>query len=99
MFDIHPGAFYPPPAIRSTVLRLDNDPKFPEADHEGIDKTAHLLFMNRRKKVRTILKNAVKKGIITDFQDNQDLMELRPGALSLEMYHTLSKTLIDKWVN
>jgi len=74
-FDIGPGAFNPPPRVRSTVIRINprTEPKFPIADETAWEQLVALAFTMRRKTMRRIL-----KGILTE--DEIRGIDLDPGA-------------------
>ena len=57
-FDIGPGAFSPPPRVRSTLVRiaLRETPAFDLRDPEGFRRIVALAFSMRRKTLRRILK-------------------------------------------
>ncbi len=57
-FDIGPGAFKPPPAVWSTLIRIRplSTPKFAIADEDSFRRLVALAFSMRRKTLRRILK-------------------------------------------
>ncbi len=60
-FDIGPGAFSPPPKVRSTFVRVipRQQPKFSIVDEEKFARIVALLFSMRRKTLRRILKDEI----------------------------------------
>ena len=57
LFDLPPGAFFPPPKVTSTVVRLT--PRFPREDipWEILEKVTKAAFSQRRKMLRSSLKS------------------------------------------
>jgi len=98
-FDLPPGAFSPPPAVYSTVVRIDpRPPLFPVDDRSVYAEVVKILYAGRRKTVRSILKNA--GGIfgadrIASLLSALDpaILSSRPEELYLEDYATISNAL------
>ncbi len=99
LFSIPPGAFFPTPKVDSTVLKLDYDPVFDEATLAKIDKTASLVFSYRRKTIRSILKQSVKQGLLSDVPREHEEDGRRPGKMDLEEIKMLSLTLSPYWTD
>ena len=60
LFTLPPTAFSPPPAVYSTVLRLDFAPRFTElgVDHTPFDRFLHACFAQKRKTLANNLRTA-----------------------------------------
>ena len=60
LFTLPPGAFSPPPAVFSTVLRLDFAPRFAELDvpFEGFNRFLRSTFAQKRKTLANNLRSA-----------------------------------------
>lgn len=67
-FDIGPGAFSPPPKVRSTVVRITprRQPKFEIADQAAFERLVALAFSMRRKTMRRILKGRLTETEIAE---------------------------------
>ena len=62
LFDVAPGAFTPPPKVMSSVVRLTPLPApRVEVDMAKLDKVLRLIFGQRRKMLRGVLKGAVSE--------------------------------------
>ena len=55
-FLVPPKCFYPPPKVDSAVIRFDLEKKFPHIDEEAFFKLVRTGFMQRRKMVKSTLK-------------------------------------------
>ncbi|MDR2855457.1 MAG: 16S ribosomal RNA methyltransferase A [Methanomicrobiales archaeon] len=99
-FDLSRNAFFPQPAVGSSVLKLQpKDPLFYIADREVYAKVVRELFSKRRKMVRTILAAAAPvfgEEKITELLSRLDpeILESRPENLYLEDYATIANQLI-----
>jgi 16S rRNA (adenine1518-N6/adenine1519-N6)-dimethyltransferase len=67
-FDIGPGAFSPPPKVRSTLVRIvvRRQPKFVIADQAAYARLVALAFSMRRKTLRRILKGRLTESTLAD---------------------------------
>lgn len=67
-FDIGPGAFNPPPKVRSTLVRIvvRRQSKFVIADQEAFRRLVALAFSMRRKTLRRILKGRLSESELSD---------------------------------
>jgi 16S rRNA (adenine1518-N6/adenine1519-N6)-dimethyltransferase len=67
-FDIGPGAFSPPPKVRSTLVRIvpRRQPKFVIADQAAFATLVALAFSMRRKTLRRILKGRLTESELAD---------------------------------
>lgn len=62
LFDVGPGAFTPPPKVMSSVVRLTPLPApRAEVDMVKLDKVLRLIFGQRRKMLRGVLKGVVSE--------------------------------------
>ncbi len=87
LFTIEPGAFSPPPKVRSAVIRLTRKPSPPEIDDEkAFFHTVKTAFNQRRKTLRNSLK-ALSAGRDFPFSDK------RPEQLSWEQFIELHHSL------
>jgi len=89
-FDIGPGAFQPPPKVRSTFLRIVplSTPKFRIADEAAFARLVALAFSMRRKTLRRILKGRVDADTLAaaGFEPTA-----RPETLAAEEFARLSE--------
>lgn len=98
-FDLPPGAFTPPPAVYSTVVRIEpRPPLFPVDDRAVYAEVVKTLYAGRRKTVRSILKNTGSvfgtDSIATLLSElDPAILSSRPEALYLEDYATISNIL------
>ncbi|MRR08488.1 ribosomal RNA small subunit methyltransferase A [bacterium] len=64
LFDVPPGAFFPPPKVTSSVIRLTpRTPLFDPEDAPGFFEFVKRLFQTRRKMLRATLRNLGYHGI------------------------------------
>jgi 16S rRNA (adenine1518-N6/adenine1519-N6)-dimethyltransferase len=93
-FDLPRLAFSPPPAVTSTVLKLQpKDPLFYIADRGVYAAVVRELFSKRRKMVRTILALsafAKEKVALALSELDSEILDSRPEKLYLEDYATIS---------
>ena len=98
-FDLPPGAFSPPPAVRSTVIWIEpRDPLFPVNDRKVYEEIVRELFSRRRKTVQSTLKALAgrfgKEKIDLVIGDlDPEILSSRPEALYLEDFATISNKL------
>lgn len=65
LFDVAPGAFTPPPKVMSSVVRLTPLPHLREdVDTAKLDKLLRLVFSQRRKMLRSVLKGHIEEATI-----------------------------------
>jgi 16S rRNA (adenine1518-N6/adenine1519-N6)-dimethyltransferase len=62
LFDIPPGAFYPPPKVVSSLLRLERRPQplVPPGEREAFFRVVRAGFSSPRKQVRNALANGLQ---------------------------------------
>ena len=98
-FDLPPGAFSPPPAVYSTVVRIEpRPPLFPVNDRDVYAEVVKILYAGRRKTVRSILKNTggiFGADLIASLLSGLDpaILSSRPEELYLEDYATIANAL------
>lgn len=95
LFDVPPGAFYPPPQVNSSIVKLVPYHDIPHTAHDyqhfaNIVKEA---FSHRRKTLRNSLKNLVSDA---DWQKITIDSQLRPEQLSVEDYLKISNHFFNK---
>ncbi len=96
LFELPPGAFSPPPQVRSAVVHLiPREPFFPIHDRRMYADVVRALFSHRRKTVRNGLKSAV--GMIERERVErmlsglpEEILASRPEALYLEDFATIT---------
>lgn len=98
-FDLPPGAFSPPPAVHSTVVRIEpRPPLFPVANRGVYADLVRVLFAGRRKTIRSIMKNTGsvfgEEQVLNLLHDlDPAILASRPEALYLEDYATIANLL------
>jgi 16S rRNA (adenine1518-N6/adenine1519-N6)-dimethyltransferase len=92
LFDLPPGAFSPPPKVKSSIVHLVPKNLSPENLQllPYIERITHAAFGQRRKMIRTSLSSVLKQEQIID---NNIPVTARAEELSLEDYIQLAKTL------
>jgi 16S rRNA (adenine1518-N6/adenine1519-N6)-dimethyltransferase len=99
LFRVPPSAFYPPPKVRSAVVRIDvaPEPRAPVDDVEAFFRVARAGFSTRRKQLR----NAFANGLRIAPREAGELLDaagvdpaLRPQALPLEAWAALARAWI-----
>ena len=96
LFDVRPRAFYPPPKVTSSVLRLDvrSEPLVPPAEREHFFAVVRAGFSAPRKQLR----NALAQGLRRPAADVETLIiaagvapTLRPEDLTIDDWLRLSR--------
>lgn len=92
LFDISPAAFYPPPQVQSTMVRLIpyRTLPFPAKNYKLFESIVRDAFGQRRKTLRNSLKKIVPDGV---WQQLAIDPALRPENLGVEAFVTISNTL------
>ncbi len=80
IFNLDPGAFNPPPKVKSTVIRLNRKEHFPKVDYKKYRTLVKLAFGQRRKKMRNTIGHMFSKETIKSHKFFQE----RPEQLSVE---------------
>jgi 16S rRNA (adenine1518-N6/adenine1519-N6)-dimethyltransferase len=85
LFNVNPGSFFPPPAVKSTVIRLvRNERKELKCNHDLFKRVVKMAFNQRRK----VLSNSLK-GILL-FLDDDPVWRLRPEQLGVDAFIDLT---------
>ncbi|MFP3872451.1 MAG: 16S rRNA (adenine(1518)-N(6)/adenine(1519)-N(6))-dimethyltransferase RsmA [Candidatus Aenigmatarchaeota archaeon] len=97
LFDIPRHAFYPPPSVDATVVRLiPSYPQFPLKHEEAFSRVVKELFNYRRKKI----KNALKMGFRTRIGDvpygDKRVGNLPPKKINQIVNHLVEEELISE---
>lgn len=94
LFDVGPDAFYPPPKVDSSIVRLvPHKTIFPFAENYAhFENVVKLAFNQRRKTLRNSLKSLVTG---EDWLRNEIDSSLRPEELSVNDYVKLSNSLLN----
>ena len=88
LFDVPPGAFFPPPKVRSSIIRLT--PRDVELPWRALDRVLQAAFSARRKTLR----NALGKLFSAEQLQAHGLdPQLRPENLSPDQFLALATTL------
>jgi 16S rRNA (adenine1518-N6/adenine1519-N6)-dimethyltransferase len=92
LFHVPPGAFYPPPQVDSSVVRLipHKTLPYPAKDYALFSKIVKQAFSHRRKTIRNCLKDLVKD---EDWQRSGIDSQLRPEQLNVADFVKLSNLL------
>lgn len=95
LFDISPHAFYPPPQVNSSVVRLVPLPEIPfrAMDYPHFEMIVREAFSHRRKTLRNALKNIM---FDEDWETISIDSHLRPEELGVEDYVKISNRLLGK---
>ena len=88
LFDVPPGAFFPPPKVTSAVVSITplENPKF-DCERKKLELVARLAFGQRRKMLRASLKSTISE---EDMQSVGIEPTRRPETLSLEEFCNLA---------
>ena len=75
LFEVPPGAFYPPPKVESAVVRLTprRQPEWPAVDVAALERCVATCFATRRKTLRNNLKGVIDANRLED-------LGIDPGA-------------------
>lgn len=94
LFDVAPGAFYPPPQVQSSIVRLIPYQTIPHHahDYEHFANLVKLAFAQRRKTLRNCLKTVLHDD---DWKRVDVDPQLRPEQLRMEDYVKLSNALVE----
>ena len=95
LFDVGPEAFSPPPAVMSSIVRLDPLPPgaYDIADEQGLSTLVATAFMQRRKTLRNSLRNEAD---IRDFEAAGIDPGQRPEQVPVADFVRLSNHLAGK---
>ena len=92
LFNVSPGAFYPPPKVDSAVFRLTpiTTPSLTVVDEALLSRVVSLSFSQRRKTIRNNLKGTIDEVVLTELGIDPGL---RPEKLELEQFVSLANWL------
>ena len=90
LFDVPPGAFKPPPKVKSSFIKLMPRVNRPEVNIEILESIVATAFTKRRKTISNALKTICTSDII---EQSGIELKLRPENISLEQYIALSNNL------
>jgi 16S rRNA (adenine1518-N6/adenine1519-N6)-dimethyltransferase len=89
LFEVGPGAFHPPPRVRSAIVRLrpSTEPRFPIGSDAALRTIATAAFSHRRKILRNGLKGLLR---VEDIDACGIDARLRPETLAPEQFGRLA---------
>ncbi len=87
LFSVPPSVFYPPPQVKSAVIKLERKADYPDVDFRVIKNLVKTAFNQRRKTLRNSLKNAN----LPLEKPWTDFLSLRAEQLSPQDYWELYK--------
>ena len=90
VMSVGPGAFAPPPKVKSAVIRLRRNARTELGCDEKLFKTVVKTAFNQRRKT---LRNALKPLLPTGFDTSDPLFDLRAERLSVEDFVQLTNQL------
>lgn len=101
LFRVPPSAFYPPPRVRSAVVRVDVAPELRADvdDTEAFFRVARAGFGTRRKQLRNGLANGlrIEPAIAAELIEAAGIdPTLRPQALALDQWAALSRAWVEQ---
>ena len=93
LFSVPPSAFYPPPQVDSTIIRLIpyRTPPYLAKEYARFAEIVRVAFSHRRKTLKNSLKSIIKED---DWQKIKIDTHLRPEELSVKDYVNISNILI-----
>lgn len=94
LFNVAPGAFFPPPKVESAVFRLIpySTPPFVAKDEKLLSHVVSQSFSQRRKTIRNNLKGMIDESVLSGLDIDP---ALRPERLTTEQYVKLANWLAD----
>jgi len=82
LFHVEPGSFFPPPKVRSSVVRLTrNNRSSIECREEMLYRIVKMAFNQRRKQMRNSLKS-----ILVNLDEEIPYLTLRPEQLTVDQF-------------
>ncbi len=91
LFDVPPGAFFPPPKVMSAIVRLQpREPELVASNPQTLARVVNQAFQQRRKTLRNTLKTLMNDSIIRAAGINPDA---RAETLSVSDFVRLANTL------
>lgn len=93
LFDVSPDAFYPPPQVNSSVVKLIPYHEFPykALKYDHFAHMVKLAFSHRRKTIRNCFKTIINDD---DWKKTSIDPQLRPEQLTVSDYVTLSNLFV-----
>ena len=86
LFTVNEGSFFPPPKVKSGVLRLKNRWNPPACDHRLLFRVVKAAFNQRRK----MLSNALSQALPEGFEDRMKVLHLRAEQLPVQAFVELT---------
>lgn len=90
LFDLAPGAFSPPPKVKSTVVQLTPSPNWQKDLMESLEDVTRIAFHKRRKMIKANFKD-VFDDPLAFLEEAQIDPQLRAETLTLEAFCKLAK--------
>lgn len=90
VFDVPPEAFYPPPKVVSSILKIE---KKIDSYDEDFEKFLRVCFVQPRKMLLKNLSTKYPKEILIKLFEELNLQNLRPHQVATSIYHQLYKNL------
>jgi len=91
LFTVNENVFYPPPKVKSGVIRLTRKEQFPDIDYIFFKKLVKTAFNQRRKTLR----NSLKSYNLSDNLKQARIFAKRPEQLSPEEFVQLAQIIQD----
>ena len=92
VFNLEPGAFHPPPKVKSSVIYLKRKEEVPEVDYGNFRKIVKQAFGQRRKKMRNTIGHLFSKEIM----EESHFFQQRPEELGVDEFVKLTNMLATK---
>ncbi len=89
LFTVSEKVFFPPPKVKSAVIRLTRKKKFPDTDYDFLKKIIKTAFNQRRKTLR----NSLKSLNLPLEKLPEEVLAARPEQLSPEQFQEISRIL------
>ncbi|MBM3935920.1 MAG: ribosomal RNA small subunit methyltransferase A [Sphingomonadales bacterium] len=89
LFTVNEGAFFPPPKVKSGVLRLKNLWNPPACDHRLLFRVVKAAFNQRRK----MLSNALSQVLPDGYEDRMKILHLRAEQLPVHAFIELTQAI------
>ncbi|MGA1666266.1 MAG: 16S rRNA (adenine(1518)-N(6)/adenine(1519)-N(6))-dimethyltransferase RsmA [Bacteroidia bacterium] len=89
LFTVNEGSFFPPPKVKSGVLRLKNRWNPPACDHRLLYRVVKAAFNQRRKMLSNALGQVLPEGYI----DRMNILHLRAEQLPVQAFVELTQTI------
>lgn len=85
VFNLEPGAFNPPPKVKSSVIILERRTDTPDVDYKTYRRLVKMSFSQRRKKLR----NTIGQFFPADIVESNPYFQERPEQLGVDDFVTL----------